>query len=301
MGEFNPAEEPWCFVGDNLQVRDRLGREKDGRIPATWWTLNHRYNFDYELHRLNVADGLCPTGAVAEGEVRRALCACDDPAKKFRYRFVRDAPDIAVYIHALRAELHMRMVMPVVLGYSKEVPCLSMARFETGAGGNMHWHGVSYGKGNPRMDNGTERLATGAAVRGETSAHPVVTAAEGARCSGDDSSGAAACSESVEGPEEIEEGEAVPASARVRVSGRGACGESVSVAPKSGRPAEGRRGGRRGAVRGRGADRHARSRAWQRALDAQPPEQRGPRAVGQRHRPQRGGPLDRGLAAALAT
>ena len=41
------ARAPWCYIGENLMVEDELGY---GRIPATWWTLNQRYNYDYELH-----------------------------------------------------------------------------------------------------------------------------------------------------------------------------------------------------------------------------------------------------------
>ena len=80
-------------------------------------------------------------------------------AKQQRYDFVKHSPDLVVYMHALRAELIMRMVMPAVLGSSSAVPALGYARFETGPNGNPHWHGVGYGRGNPRLDEaGTELL-----------------------------------------------------------------------------------------------------------------------------------------------
>ena len=130
------ASAPRCYIGENLMVEDDVGY---GRIPAVWWTLNQRYNCDYELHRLNVKD---------RGVTLSALCSNDADARRTRFNFVRDAPDLAVWNHAFRAELHMRMVMPAVLGSS-----LVASRFETGPGGNPHFHGVGYGDGNPRLDN----------------------------------------------------------------------------------------------------------------------------------------------------
>mgnify|MGYP006216854737 CR=1 FL=1 len=43
-------------------VVDRVGY---GRIPAAWWTLNQRYNYDYELHRLNVKDRSATVNALS--------------------------------------------------------------------------------------------------------------------------------------------------------------------------------------------------------------------------------------------
>ena len=114
VGEFNQKAPPWCYLGGNEMVKDSLGRGTRGRIPATWWTLNFRYNFDDSLHRLNVGGD--------ETVVRKALAGSNDLAKSLRFGFVRDSPDILVYVHALRAELHMRMVMPAVLGDTDEVP-----------------------------------------------------------------------------------------------------------------------------------------------------------------------------------
>ena len=67
-----------------------------------------------------LAGGLHVTVLTMEEGARHALGACDDAAKKFRYRFARHAPDMAVNIHALRAELHMR-IEPRVLRHPR--PC----------------------------------------------------------------------------------------------------------------------------------------------------------------------------------
>ena len=46
----------------------------------------------------------------------------------------------------------MRMVMPTVVPHHrKRWPYMSMARFETGGGGNPHMHGFSMGRRGPRM------------------------------------------------------------------------------------------------------------------------------------------------------
>ena len=67
-----------------------------GRIPTTWWTLNMRYNFDYELHRLNVGAAMA----------REAVTRNDSAARRVRFDFVRDAPDIATYMHARQSREH---------------------------------------------------------------------------------------------------------------------------------------------------------------------------------------------------
>ena len=147
-------EPPYCYMHENATVVDYLGCGVRGRIPGAWWTLNHRYNCDYEVHRLCIGEGMDETG------VREMLGSVDKTSQRARFKFVRDAPDIVVYMHALRAELHMRMVMPAVLGSTPDVPFLGMARMETGASGNPHWHGVGYGCGNSRMDAVGEKLVS---------------------------------------------------------------------------------------------------------------------------------------------
>jgi len=55
------GEECSDYIGENEMVEDQIGY---GRIPAVWWTLNHRYNYDYEVHRLNVTDRAATRHAV---------------------------------------------------------------------------------------------------------------------------------------------------------------------------------------------------------------------------------------------
>ena len=173
------------------------------------------------------------TGATMEEDARRALCACDDAAKKFRYWFVRHAPDITVYMHALRAELHMRMVMPAVLGHSREVPYLSIARFETGAGGNMHWHGMSYGVGNPRIDKASEELLPSVPAPGVHCDESRVDAAGPQPDPEGESS--VTSPESVDEEEDIEEGKRYAAPARTRPPAKPA-DPAVAKARGRGRP-----------------------------------------------------------------
>ena len=68
-----------------------------------------------------------------------ALCGAGSEWKRVRFMFARDNPDLVMYMLKLRAELHMRMVMPTVVRHSAAEPFMPMARFETGPGGN-HWH-----------------------------------------------------------------------------------------------------------------------------------------------------------------
>ena len=172
---------PWAdsasmepLLGDSISVQDRLGR---GRIPAIWWTLNCKYNAVVDVHRFN-------------GCASAAAAAAIDPrvtdAKECRWQFVRDAPDLVAFQVALRTELLMRIVIPAVLPHSEGEPTLSMARFETGAGGNPHFHGFSYAEGNPQthwVGDGSDS-EEGDAPRGVDSYH--------ARDDADDSCGAAA-------------------------------------------------------------------------------------------------------------
>ena len=140
-----------CYLGANEVVKDHVGH---CRIPGAWWTLNLRYNCDYEVHRLNVGDAL----------TREAVCSNTALSRQVRFAFVRDAPDIVAYVHTLRGELLMKMVMPTILPHSALAPYMSMARFETGPGGNPHLHGISYGDGNPTLDDYCEGLGDGSGM-----------------------------------------------------------------------------------------------------------------------------------------
>ena len=80
------------------------------------------------------------------------MAAEGDELSRVRHDFVRNAPDISAYMVALRAELHMRMVMPTVVPHSSRCDYRVMARFEVGAGGNPHLHGLCVGVGNPGLE-----------------------------------------------------------------------------------------------------------------------------------------------------
>ena len=128
------------LLGCSEQHVDTLGL---GRIPMAWWTQNCAYNSAYDIHRLNVMAPL--------SEAEAAVSSAADEHRSVRYQFIRDRPDIASYIVALRAELNMRIVMPSIVPHSDEAPFLAMARFECGKGGNPHYHGFCVGDGNPLL------------------------------------------------------------------------------------------------------------------------------------------------------
>jgi hypothetical protein len=134
-GEDDPR---FRFIGRNERVVDTVGL---GRIAMVWWTQNCAYNSAYDIHRLNTTSP----------HAVDALRDTEDKFKQVRYNFVRDRPDLVAYIMALRAELNMRIVMPTMVPHSPDMPYLAFARFECGPGGNGHFHGASFGKGNPEL------------------------------------------------------------------------------------------------------------------------------------------------------
>ena len=68
------------------------------------------------------------------------------------------SPDLVAYMVALRAELHMRIVMPTIVEHSDAEPYLCMGRAEWGKNGNPHVHGFSVGGGNPRLGRTLEEV-----------------------------------------------------------------------------------------------------------------------------------------------
>ena len=82
---------------------------------------------------------------------RKAVAAYDDAFSDVRFDFVRSAPDLAAFMITLRTEMSMRIVMPEILPETAAEPYMAMARFETGEGGNPHFHGFSIGAGGPRL------------------------------------------------------------------------------------------------------------------------------------------------------
>ena len=116
-----------CLVG-----QDPYGY---GRHPAFWFTLNCPYNYLYDIHRFQ-GNTTCfhPT---------------DRKAMEQRWRWCLDNPDIVCFLHAVRVELLVRMVMPTIVPVSDEHPFHYWVRFEEGPNGNPHAHGMAYAAKNP--------------------------------------------------------------------------------------------------------------------------------------------------------
>ena len=134
VGEPDPAAP---FVKPEHMVEDTVGLN---RIPVSWFTLNCKYNTAYDIHRLNVGSQFA----------RAAVESVRDEHQQVRFDFVRDAPDIATFMVALRTELHMRIVMPAIVPHTEQHRFLAMARFEVGES-HPHYHGFTMGSGNPRL------------------------------------------------------------------------------------------------------------------------------------------------------
>ena len=127
------------FMGRNdVIVDDEVGL---GRHPSMWWTMNCKYNAAYDVQRMNTKSRLGDASVCAGIAGDRQEC----------FEFARDNPDLVAFMLTLRTELLMRFVMPAVVGHSEGEPYLDMARFETGPGGNPHWHGVSVGRRCPQF------------------------------------------------------------------------------------------------------------------------------------------------------
>ena len=81
--------------------------------------------------------------------------ACLHPTSKasrqLRFQWSLDNPDIVCYLHALRVELLVHLVMPAIVPTSRVAPFQYWVRFEEGSGGNPHAHGLSYAAGNPSI------------------------------------------------------------------------------------------------------------------------------------------------------
>ena len=86
------------------------------------------------------------------GELERnAVGQFDDSLADVRFDFVRSAPHPAAFMSALRTEMSMRAVMPETVPHTEAEPFMAMARFETGDGGNPHFHGFTVGAGGPQL------------------------------------------------------------------------------------------------------------------------------------------------------
>ena len=131
---YAPPEEVWARVPMDVARRDDHGY---GRIPAFWFTLNCPYNYLHEIHRFH-ADDATLRGTDAESRSRRV-------------KWCYDHPDMVCFLHALRVELLVRMVMPAIVPTSSTQPFHYWVRFEEGLSGNPHAHGLAYAAGNPSL------------------------------------------------------------------------------------------------------------------------------------------------------
>ena len=131
--------DPGHLVSTWEDVPDFVGL---GRYPSMWWTLNCKYNAAYDVHRMNAQSGAGPG----------AIDVTTDNYKQSRFLVARDNPDLVAFMLSLRAELHMRVVMPSVVWHDENFPYMGMARFETNANGHPRWHGFRVGRPGPRMN-----------------------------------------------------------------------------------------------------------------------------------------------------
>ena len=70
-----------------------------------------------------------------------------------RCTWVKDNPDIAAFLHALRVELLVHYLMRRIVADDDAYPFHYWLRFEFGTSGNPHAHGLNYVAGNPTFDN----------------------------------------------------------------------------------------------------------------------------------------------------
>ena len=81
-------------------------------------------------------------------------------ARGFRCNWVRDNADLVAFLHALRVELQVRLVMQHVVPCTEAEPFLYWLRFEWGTNGNPHAHGQRSVSGNPSLESAVEDQAT---------------------------------------------------------------------------------------------------------------------------------------------
>ena len=99
--------------------------------------------------------------ALARGDVPdQALLVAATPntheARGFRCTWVRDNADIVAFLHALRVELQVHLVMQHVVPCTDAEPFLYRLRFGWGTNGNPHAHGQRYVLGNPSFESVVE-------------------------------------------------------------------------------------------------------------------------------------------------
>ena len=133
-----------------------------GRIPAFWYTLNLPYNYLFEIHRFHQAVEECTNSMFPPSDANMDIEASfiDPPqldsvsreAKDLRCDWVLNNPDIVAFLHAVRVELNVRLVLPHIVPPEEEQPFHYWLRFEWGSSGNPHVHGQGWVPNNPVFD-----------------------------------------------------------------------------------------------------------------------------------------------------
>ena len=101
------------FIWSSVRKASMLAREKAGGCED-------RDNRARELERL----------AAREEAAKTAVGSFHDTERNVRFDFTRDATDISASMLALRTELHMKVVMPSIVGHSEDAPYMAVGRYE---------------------------------------------------------------------------------------------------------------------------------------------------------------------------
>ena len=99
------AADVWAAVSSGAAHRDDHGY---GRIPACWFPLNCPYNYLHEIHRFHADEA--------------TLRGTDSDSRRLRTTWCYDHPDLVCFLHALRVELLVRMVLPAIVPTSPTQP-----------------------------------------------------------------------------------------------------------------------------------------------------------------------------------
>ena len=149
--------------------RDQLGC---GRTPAFWFTLNAPYNALHDIHRFHAAVRALALAGDATALVNVPGVQGSDAgaapafARDVRQRraagvaWVRENPDIVAFVHALRVELQVRLLMSEIVPPEPQAPFQFWLRFEYGSNGNPHAHGLCYVPRNPAFESVVADAAT---------------------------------------------------------------------------------------------------------------------------------------------
>ena len=154
------------------RIPDRFGYQRN---PAYWFTLNLAYNHLHEIHLFADAVAQCkhmthatspvadtrPTDTSPSHDMAASTSEC--PAETTdatgvrkrigdRCRWAQDNADIGAFLHAVRIELLVELVMRHIVSEEHADIFQHWLRFEFGVSGNPHVHGLNYVHGNPSFE-----------------------------------------------------------------------------------------------------------------------------------------------------